>query len=323
MADSRIVCFGALNVDLIFRVAERLIFSLGYQLGYEYLGRGDQLDKLLSVLNSQCKLSFKSGGGSAANTAVALQRLGVPTGFVGKVGADQNGKFLLSQLEDVDNRAILRGGESGIAISLITEESKDRSLIIFPNANDTLTFEEIDISYVRSIEFLHLTSFFGNLPFEAQKNLVTRLPPQVSLSFDPGMPYVSRGLEAIRPLVSKTYILFLEKKEVEILTKKVWYQGSEELLGMGPKIVVCKMGSEGSHVFTHGDSLYVPAIKVEVVDTTGAGDVYVAGFLAYLIQGKSFRECAEFATQIAGMSVTGLGRTKYPSPTSCSSSGRV
>lgn len=312
MSKLSIVCFGCLNVDLIFSVSHKLLTQLGYKPGHEYLGSEDELEKLLSTLYSQGRLSARSGGGSAANTAVALHRLGISTGYIGRAGDDQDGEFLLSSLEGVHKDGICQAGRSGMAISLITEENRDRSLVIFPNTNDDLTFEQIDPSYINSVQFLHLSSFFGNSPFEAQKKLVSELPPKVLVSLDPGMPYVCRGLKALNPLLHKTFILFIEKKEVEILTKKDCYQGSRKLLYMGPKIVVCKMGSEGSHIFTSEDNFHVSSIKVSVVDTTGAGDVYAAGFLAYLIRGKSLRECAQFATQIACVSITGFGRSCYP-----------
>jgi len=312
MGKLHVVCFGSLNVDLIFSVSHELLTQLGYKPGHEYLGNEDELERLLSTLHSQGRYTARSGGGSAANTAVALHRLGISTGYIGRAGDDQDGEFLLSSLEGIHKDGVLQAGRSGIAISLITKENRDRSLVIFPNTNDDLTFEQVEPSYINSVQFLHLSSFFGDSPFEAQKRLVSELPPNVLVSLDPGMPYVRRGLEALKPPLHKTFILFIERKEIEILTKKGCYQGSRELLYMGPKIVVCKMGSEGSHVFTREDDFHVSSIKVSVVDTTGAGDVYAAGFLACLIRGKSLRECAQFATQIACVSITGFGRSCYP-----------
>jgi len=81
---------------------------------------------------------------------------------------------------------------------------------------------------------------------------------------------------------------------------------------IGPSILVCKMGHQGSHVFTKESDFAVPAVEVEVVDNTGAGDVYNAGFLAGVFLGKSMEESALFATKIAAKSVTGYGRECYP-----------
>lgn len=81
---------------------------------------------------------------------------------------------------------------------------------------------------------------------------------------------------------------------------------------MGPSILVCKRGLKGSRVFTEQEDFEVPALPVKAVDNTGAGDVYNAGFLAGLFLGKSLVESARFATALASKSVTGYGRTCYP-----------
>ena len=88
--------------------------------------------------------------------------------------------------------------------------------------------------------------------------------------------------------------------------------GIRRLMEIGPSILVCKKGSQGSHVFTQEGDFEVPAAQVEVIDNTGAGDVYNAGFLAGLLLKKSLEESARFATKIAAKSVTGYGRERYP-----------
>jgi sugar/nucleoside kinase (ribokinase family) len=80
----------------------------------------------------------------------------------------------------------------------------------------------------------------------------------------------------------------------------------------GPAVLVCKRGSQGSHIFTKKGDFEVPAIQVEVVDNTGAGDVYNAGFLAGLFLERSLEESALFATNVAAGSVMGYGRDCYP-----------
>jgi ribokinase len=317
MTELSVVCFGALNVDLIFRVTSELLKNLGYKPGHEYLGTEDQLEKLLSTLHKQGRFCAKSGGGSAANTAVALQRLGITTGYIGRVGDDPDGEFLISSLEEVDKGGIRRYGRTGLAVSIIPQDKKDRTLVVFPNTNDDLTFDEIDFSYIESVQVIHLTSFFGDPPFEAQKKLVGRLPPNILVSLDPGMPYALRGLKALEPILSDAFILFIQEKEVEILTRKNHVQGAKQLLDMGPKIVACKMGSAGSVVFTHEDNFRVPSISVSAIDTTGAGDVYAAGFLASILRGKLLHECADFATEAASISTTGFGRSCYPKVAGC------
>jgi sugar/nucleoside kinase (ribokinase family) len=97
-----------------------------------------------------------------------------------------------------------------------------------------------------------------------------------------------------------------------MLAHRDLFDGADSLMEMGPSILVCKKGNKGSHVFSKEKDFGVPAIPVEVVDNTGAGDVYNAGFIAGQFLGKSLEESALFATKVAAKSVTGYGRDRYP-----------
>jgi ribokinase len=81
---------------------------------------------------------------------------------------------------------------------------------------------------------------------------------------------------------------------------------------IGPSILVCKKGSQGSHLFSEAGDFQVPVVQAEVMDNTGAGDVYNAGFLAGFFLGSSLEGCAHFAARVAAKSVTGYGRDCYP-----------
>ena len=102
------------------------------------------------------------------------------------------------------------------------------------------------------------------------------------------------------------------EKEIEILMGGGLSSGARGLLRMGPSILVCKRGVKGSRVFAEQEDFEVEALPVKAVDNTGAGDVYNAGFLAGLFLEKSLVESARFATALASKSVTGYGRTCYP-----------
>jgi ribokinase len=159
---------------------------------------------------------------------------------------------------------------------------------------------------------VHLSSFIGEPPFEAQKAFLNWIDASIRVSLDPGEIYATKGLDKIRPLIERSHILFLTEKEIRMLTHCDLFDGAKALLEMGPSILVCKKGNKGSHVFSQEKDFGVPAIPVEVVDNTGAGDVYNAGFLAGLFLGKSLEESALFGAKIAAKSVTGYGRDHYP-----------
>ena len=309
-----IIGFGALNLDLIFEVENLKSISLkGSRLnpGEEGFGSDEEFESLLEQLNRFGTLKSKSGGGSAANTMVALARMGFPTKFIGKVGEDKEGDFLLENLKPVQIDMIHRGQRSGVCL-VVLDRHQDRFLFVRGNANNTLTDEEINFNAFNDISWLHLTSFIGESPFEAQKVLLSRLEPSVKVSLDPGEIYAKKGLDKIHPLIKRSYLLFLTEREIGLLTHQDILNGVMSLMEIGPSILICKMGHQGSHVFTQESDFAVPAVEVNVVDNTGAGDVYNAGFLAGVFLGKSLEESAFFATKIAAKSVTGYGRERYP-----------
>ena len=279
--------------------------------GEEYSGSEEDFQYVLTQLNRIGTLKSRSGGGSAANTTFALGRMGFPTKFIGNVGNDEEGDFILNSLGPVQTGLIHRDQCTGVCL-VVLDRHHDRFLFLRGNANNTLSLDGISIETLGDVSWIHLSSFIDELPFEAQKDLVNRLDPAVKVSMDPGEIYARKGLGKLSPLIQRCHILFLTEKEVTLLTARDLHSGVRALLEAGPKILVCKRGSQGSQVFTESGDFEIPARPVTVVDNTGAGDVYNAGFLAGFFLGSPLEVCALFATEVASKSVTGYGRTCYP-----------
>jgi sugar/nucleoside kinase (ribokinase family) len=311
-----VVGFGALNNDLFYEVDffGRVNFGqIRLEAGREIQGSDEEFQHLLSLLHRHGRFKGRSGGGSAANTIFALSRMGFNTAFIGKVGKGEDGDFLVHSLEagKVDTHWIRRDDKSGVCL-IVLDKSQDRFIFLQPNANDTLCADEIDGGLFSQTRLLHMTSFGGKLPMQAQKAAIEHLSPQGKMSFDPGEIYARRGSKEIEPFIKRCSILFVTDREVTLLTSMDYEQGCRNLLNCGPDVVVCKRGKEGSYVLSREEVLRVAAEEVEVVDNTGAGDVYNAGFLAGMILGKPLKDCALFATKVAGKSLTGFGRDRYP-----------
>ncbi|MFB0507010.1 MAG: carbohydrate kinase family protein [Thermodesulfobacteriota bacterium] len=311
-----VVGFGALNIDLFYEVDSFQPFNFeGVRLeaGREIQGSDEEFQQLLALLHRHGRFKGRSGGGSAANTIFALSKMGFNTGLIGKVGKDKDGDFLIHSLEagKVDTRWVRRNHESGVCL-IILDKSQDRSIFIQPNANDTLRVDEIEVGLLSHSRLLHMTSFTGKLPMEAQKATFEHLHPPGKMSFDPGEIYARRGLKEVEAFIERCSVLFVTEREIALLTSMAYERGCKNLLSYGPDVVVCKRGKEGSFLLTREDAFMIPAEQVEVVDNTGAGDVYNAGFLAGIVLGKPLKDCALFATRVAGKSVTGFGRDCYP-----------
>ncbi len=312
--EKTLVGFGALNLDLIYEVDDlQSISSKEFQFlpGEELFDDEYAFQFLLDQLARFGRLKSKSGGGSAANTMVALGRMGFRTKFIGKVGEDEEGDFLIENLKPVHTDLIRRGERSGICL-VVLDRHQDRFLFVKGGANNTLRFEEIDLTGLQGLSCLHLTSFISDSPLEAQKELLKRIDPSALISLDPGEIYAKKGLKKISPLIERTQILFLTEKEMNLLTSRDLWTGAKMLLEMGPSVLLCKRGRKGSELFTRNYHFEVPSIEVKVVDNTGAGDVYNAGFLAGYLLGRPLEDCALFATQVAAKSLTGYGRERYP-----------
>ena len=309
-----VIGFGAINLDLIYQVGSLSdISGKGIELlpGREFCVSSEIFSRGLQRVGKRGMSKGKSGGGSAANTVIALSRMGFKTGFVGKVGKDVEGRRLCAEMGEVDLGGVVSGGMSGRSLCIV-DGNRDRAILLEPNANDTLSSEEIDFCYATNARYVHLTSFVGEKPFLAQRALAERVEPPAQISLDPGEVYARRGLGYLEPLFKRSAVVFATEREIEMLTGLNFVEGSRCLLEMGPSIIVCKRAEKGVHVIAHDQWVDLPAEPIEVIDNTGAGDVFNAGFLAGLLMNRPLMDCACFATRLATRSLTGHGRSRYP-----------
>jgi len=284
-----VVGFGALNVDKLFKVNR--------------LAQAEEE----SFVESQ----HESCGGSAANTMVGLARLGCKVGFIGKAALDREGDMLVEDFrrEGVDTEGIVRAkfGESGAVMGFVDEQGQ-RALYIHSGVNDAIALEEVSAAYASEAKFLHLTSFVGEKSFQTQKQLLSQLPITVKVSFDPGALYARKGYAQLEPIIEKAHILMPNALELELITgKKDFRKGAEFLIAKGVKIVAVKLGSQGCYVTDSHEEHQIEAVKVPVVDTTGAGDAFCAGFLYGLLKRKSLYECGRLGNFVASRCIMKMG----------------
>ena len=290
-----VIGFGALNVDKLYKVNKIA---------------GPEEEGFIKGFEEAC-------GGSAANTVVGLARLGCKVGFIGKVANDREGKMLMEDFrrEGVNTKGIIRAeaGRSGTVMGFVDERG-ERALYVDPGVNNTISFEEIDMEYACQAKFIHLTSFVGEKSFEAQKRLVENLPKNVKVSLDPGELYARKGIKALNPILKRTFVFMPNSRELALLTGMEDYvKGAEKMLELGVKVVAVKLGGRGCYVTDGRENHHVEAFKVQIVDTTGAGDAFCAGFIYGLLNGKSLKECAKLGNFVASRCIMKMGaRTGLP-----------
>jgi ribokinase len=278
------------------------------------------LDRLYQVNQIACKDGeghiedlHESCGGSAANTTIGLTRLGLDTGFLGKVASDIEGKTLLENLknEGVDTRGIIqsRSGRSGTVQGYVDREG-ERALYVDPGVNDEINIEEINQEYAFNTRLIHLTSFVEN-SIKAQEALLEIIPDQVIISLDPGMIYASKGLKSLENILQRTNILLINQGELDLLLppEEGYDININTLLNYGIEIMVIKQGDKGCLVTDGARTHILEAFKVDCQDTTGAGDAFNSGFIYGFLDGKSIKESAMIGNFVASCCIQELGAT--------------
>jgi ribokinase len=299
-----VVGFGALNMDKLFKVN-------GIAAAEE--------ENFVTDFVQTC-------GGSAANTVVGLARLGCKVGFVGKVAGDLEGKILTEEFhkENVNTGGITvaKQGRSGTVMGFVDEKG-DRALYIDPGVNDEIELNETNKKYASQTRFIHLTSFVGEQSFQTQEKIVRSLSKNAKVSFDPGALYAKKGFAALRTIIKNAYVALPNAGELEHLTGKAEYRkGAETLLNEGVQIVAVKLGSRGCYIASKEEECFIEPVKVRVIDTTGAGDAFNAGFLYGLIRRRSLHECGQIGNFVASRCITRMGaRTALPTLAELKNSG--
>jgi ribokinase len=255
-----------------------------------------------------------SCGGSAANTIIGLSRLGLKTGYIGKVSNDSEGNLILDNLknEDVNINGIVIGeGRTGNVMGYV-DLSGQRALYVDPGVNDLIKPEEIKIEYFKDIKILHLTSFVGD-SIKAQESLLEELPANVKVSFDPGRIYAEKGLEYIKKILNRTNILLVNEEELKLLTSNDYNTFEDrimDLMDFEIDLIIVKRGDKGCYVTNSKESHSVEAFQVKCKDTTGAGDAFNAGFLYGLLKGKNLYNSCILGNFVAACCVEEIGSIK-------------
>ena len=322
---------GALNLDLVYEVDNlEDVRSAGFDLhpGHEISGDHKTAKALMDFLHSQGTLMAKSGGGSSANTICALSRLGYKAGFIGTAGEDEAGNFILSSMKGVDSSLVKQIGRSAICIIIIEKMERDRAMFVAPHDREVEFPDSAILKSVLNTKVLHFSSLVQSCGISTQKELANALKPEQVLSFDPGELYAARGIEALSGILKRTDILFITEEEVKIMTGMAGKAGLEAIYPMlsenrtdhnslglnlfkdtGGAAIVCKQGPKGATIYSPEVSVTIPAEKVlKIVDNTGAGDAFNAGFLHVMLQGAPAHECLRSGVRLAALSLSAFGR---------------
>lgn len=247
-------------------------------------------------------------GGKGANQAVAAARLGAATTLIGAVGADAFGDKLLASLREnqvnIDPVKVETGVPTGVA--LIVLANRDNQIIVVPGANSFCLPQDL-AQYESYLQQADVVLLQLEIPLDtvcAAAEMAKRHGKKVIVN-----PAPARELPS--DLLKHVDVITPNRSELALLTgynDDEWEKAMQSLLQSGPQVVVTTLGAQGAAYLTRGGGLKtVPAYKVPVVDSTGAGDAFNAGVAYALASGMKLQEAVLFASKVAALAVTRLG----------------
>lgn len=249
-------------------------------------------------------------GGSACNTLLALSHLDAPTGMIGKIGDDENGRFFASYFAQrgISTRLLHDSRPTGVASTFITPDGQ-RTFGTYLGAAARLTADELQQAWFEGYDYFYIEGYL------VQNHALIRRA--VELAREAGLRVcidlasyniVEENRDFFRELLAQTDIVFANEQEAEAFTGVADPQHNLRLLSEMCSLAVVKVGKRGVWVRRGEEQVACPAREVpHVVDTTAAGDYFSAGFLFALATGGSLSDCARLGSLLAGHIIEVVG----------------
>ncbi len=274
------------------------------------------VDKSRSELIKSETAAFKrslASGGSAANTIYGLAMLGTGSGYIGSIGKDELGDFFENDMKSAGITTFLsrRDSPTGTALALITPDS-ERTFATHLGAAVELNAEDLDPAYFHGYDILYLEGYqIYNMPLvEKACRIAREINMKIALDLA-SYNVVESNLKEFREIIGKYVdIIFANEEEAKAYTGQSISEALDTLSGIC-EIAVIKAGAEGSWIKRGQEIIKIGAAEVSVIDTTGAGDIYAAGFLFGYSNDCDLEICGQYGSLLAGRVIEILGARIY------------
>jgi sugar/nucleoside kinase (ribokinase family) len=292
----KVICLGNVLVDILAKPVDRLPPRGG----------------LLPVGHIELAM-----GGCASNTAIVLSRLGVKTSLWGKLGRDDFGEYALRQLKRekvLTTGIVLDSKVSTSATVVLIHSDAQRSFLHSMAANDEISLGDIRVQAFAGFRHLHVGGYFLFPALDGPRMAKVLKAAQargLTTSLDTAWDLKGKWLKTLKPCLPYLDYFMPSEREVKMLLGHVQpAKAARAFQTMGAKNVVIKLGEKGSYLLNRsGAEIKVPAFKAKVVDTTGAGDAFCAGFLKGLSLGLDYGKCLRLGNAAGARAVEALGAT--------------
>ena len=306
-----IVAIGNAVVDVLAQVEDGFLAEHGVEKGIMTLIDQDRAATLYAAMPPAHEIS----GGSAANTVAGAAAIGVKTGFIGRVRDDQLGRIFAHDIRasgvHYDGPILANGAETSRCLVLVGPDG-ERSMNTFLGASVGLVPDEVDDALLKRADWLYLEGYLFDTP-EAKAAYARAIAAvkagggkaSVTLS-DPFC--VDRHRADFRRLIAEEIdLLFANKAELLSLYETEDFAVALDSVSADVEAAAVTMSEDGAVIVRGNERTEVRATAVSVVDTTGAGDLFAAGFLAGLAQGADDAKAARMGCAAAGEVISHIG----------------
>ena len=270
----------------------------------------------------------KKAGGAPANVAASISKLGGNAAFLGQVGDDFFGKFLVQILKDLNINTDMTVEKGSTTMALVgIDANGERNFDFLRGSDGEYSFNNIDTSKITGNDVIHFGSATGFLDGELKKTYFKLLDyakeNNIYVSFDPNYRdalikdnMLAQFVEDSKEFLRYSDFTKLSDEELELITgEKNLDNGVKALHDLGVKVVTITLGSKGTYLSVNGKNVIIPSIKIEQVDSTGAGDSFVGAVLKQVsdiedkknISMDKWKEIIAFANKVGAITCTNYG----------------
>lgn len=270
----------------------------------------------------------KKAGGAPANVAASVCKLGGEAAFLGQVGSDSFGRFLVDMLKSVNIDCEMTKMEGCTTLAFVAiDENGERDFEFNRGSDGEYSFDSIDLSKISKEDIIHFGSATGFLEGELKvtyfKLLEYAKEKNVFISFDPNYRDALITESKLEKFISdsKTFVKYadfvkLSDEEIKLITKEEDLKMGVKLLHeIGAKVVAITLGAEGTLISNGEEITVVPSIKIKQVDSTGAGDSFVGAVLKQIadlkykknIDFEDWKKIIVYANKVGAITCTNYG----------------
>jgi sugar/nucleoside kinase (ribokinase family) len=313
MQDHDVVGIGNAIVDIIGRCDDGFLAQHGRSKGAMQLVDRETVAKLYEAMGPAVEIS----GGSVANTMAGIASFGGKAGFIGKVAQDQFGTVFAHDIRAAGvtftTPAAAAGSDPTACSLILVTPDGQRTMNTFLGVSPQLGGDAIDAQLIRSAQILYLEGYLFDRPeaksaFRQAAAVAGKAGRKVALSLSDSFCVERHRAEFMSLIHAQVDILFANEAEITSLYQTTSFDEAARRAQHDTKLAAITRSEKGSVILAGGKSVTVPAAPVaKVVDTTGAGDLYAAGFLLGVVRGLDLEVAGRLGSLAAAEIISHVG----------------